>query len=58
VRYFIAAIEGYYDEPQGKQKLNSFVIKSKIQGTAKTKIGSAEKNLLLEKCGCLETQTM
>jgi hypothetical protein len=55
VRYFLAAIEGYYDEPQGKQKLNSFVIKSKIQGTAKTKIGSAEKNLLLEKCECLET---
>jgi hypothetical protein len=68
VRDFIASIEGYYDELEdgaaGKIKLVNFVLKSKVQGAAKTKIGDAVvknleelKNLLLVKCGSVETRT-
>jgi hypothetical protein len=67
VRDFLAAVEGYYDvlNANGKTALVKFVVKTKILGSAKTKIGLAQnvmtlqglKTLLNEKCGSTETST-
>jgi hypothetical protein len=67
VRDFLAAIEGYYDvlNANGQTALVKFVVKTKILGSAKTKIGLAQnvvtlqglKTLLNEKCGSTETST-
>jgi hypothetical protein len=59
-------VEVYYDElkagADGQEKLINIVLLAKVQGLAKTKIGSAAavtfaelKSVLYERCGRVET---
>jgi Zinc knuckle/Retrotransposon gag protein len=67
VRDFLAAVQGYHDEladgEGGKIKLIKYVLKSKVMGAAKTRIGEGTlagsfeelKTILTRNCGGIET---